>query len=311
MIQKMKRVYPEYYPVFQCLADRCVHNCCIGWEVDIDYSSMRRYQRMQGPMGERLRASIDPNGIYGIFRMTEDGRCPLLNARGLCDLITEKGEKALCQICRDHPRFRFRLSDREEIGLGLCCEAACRLILDWKTPVKLHMTDDGRSKAVLRYHEQEAVRLRDDMIAMAQDRSMPVAERMKRILRKRMIALPNRTRRKWFDLYLSLERMDDAWTVWLRQAKARETSPLLDEIQLEQLLVYFLYRHVLERTRTEGRLYSAVAFSVLSVQMITAICRNPEDIYEVSRLYSEEVEYSDENMEALLDDLECNMEVRP
>ena len=29
-------VYPDYYPEFRCSASACKHNCCIGWEIDID-----------------------------------------------------------------------------------------------------------------------------------------------------------------------------------------------------------------------------------------------------------------------------------
>ena len=27
---------PSYYKKFKCIADKCHHNCCIGWEIDID-----------------------------------------------------------------------------------------------------------------------------------------------------------------------------------------------------------------------------------------------------------------------------------
>ena len=32
----MKLYAPEYYKQFQCIADKCTHSCCIGWEIDID-----------------------------------------------------------------------------------------------------------------------------------------------------------------------------------------------------------------------------------------------------------------------------------
>ena len=32
----MKRYAPAYYPRFACLADRCRHSCCIGWEIEVD-----------------------------------------------------------------------------------------------------------------------------------------------------------------------------------------------------------------------------------------------------------------------------------
>ena len=32
----MKVVVPNYYNQFKCIAEKCHHNCCIGWEIDID-----------------------------------------------------------------------------------------------------------------------------------------------------------------------------------------------------------------------------------------------------------------------------------
>ena len=31
---------PNYYDKFKCIADRCKHSCCIGWEIDIDDDTM-------------------------------------------------------------------------------------------------------------------------------------------------------------------------------------------------------------------------------------------------------------------------------
>lgn len=93
----MKRVVPDYYADFACIAGACRHTCCVGWEIDIDPDSLRRYQAMPGEMGERLRSHIDIEETPH-FRLTADERCPLLNTNGLCDLITAAGQDALCQI---------------------------------------------------------------------------------------------------------------------------------------------------------------------------------------------------------------------
>ena len=119
---------PDYYPAFRCIAERCRQTCCAGWEIDIDGESLARYDRLPGDFGDRVRRCIDREGTPH-FILTEDERCPLLNGDNLCDLILREGEGALCQICADHPRFRNFFSDRVEMGLGLVCEEAARLIL--------------------------------------------------------------------------------------------------------------------------------------------------------------------------------------
>ena len=149
---------PEYYPRFRCAASACPHTCCAGWEIDIDPESLSRYQRMTGAFGDRVKRSISLDGTPH-FILTEQERCPLLNRDNLCDLILQEGEGALCQICRDHPRFRNYFSDRVEMGLGLVCGEAARLILSWPAPLRLirlagggdgEPTDDERDLFALR-----------------------------------------------------------------------------------------------------------------------------------------------------------------
>jgi len=131
---------PDYYPAFHCIASGCGHTCCAGWEIDIDAESLSRYERMVGAFGERVRQSIrredTPHFILG-----ENERCPLLNSANLCELILHEGEGALCQICRDHPRFRNYFTCRVEMGLGLVCEEAARIILSWPHPLRLIRID--------------------------------------------------------------------------------------------------------------------------------------------------------------------------
>ena len=38
----MIRVVPDFYPEFACIASRCGHSCCVGWEVDVDEDSLER-----------------------------------------------------------------------------------------------------------------------------------------------------------------------------------------------------------------------------------------------------------------------------
>ena len=125
----MQNAYPDYYPLFHCIADRCRHNCCIGWEIDVDGDSLAAYDQIGGEMGERLHKCIDRSGEMPHFLLGEQERCPFLNGKNLCDLILYGGGGMLCQICTDHPRYYEWFSDGREDGLGLCCEAAAELIL--------------------------------------------------------------------------------------------------------------------------------------------------------------------------------------
>ena len=117
----MRLVVPSYYDRFHCIGSACRHNCCIGWEIDIDDTTAEAYQHIDGALGCRLQQHIANTDNVPHFILGTDERCPFLNLDNLCDIILELGEEALCDICTDHPRFRNVLPDRTEMGIGLCC----------------------------------------------------------------------------------------------------------------------------------------------------------------------------------------------
>ena len=311
----MKWIAPSYYPTFHCIADQCVHNCCIGWEIDIDTEKLAYYETVEGKLGERLCCGIETKGETPHFRLGEGERCPFLNQSGLCDLILELGEESLCQVCRDHPRFRSFFSDRTEIGVGLCCEAACDLILSWQAKVILLQLEEDGEREELEPPDASLLAWREELFAAAQDRSRPTAERAATILEMAEITLPKKSRAEWAEVYLGLERLEETWTTRLKvwQETDLTEAPTLDtpewEVAWEQLLVYFLYRHLtgaLEDGEYEGR----AAFAVLSFMVIRQLCQaegvqkgriSLQEGKEIVRAYSAEIEYSDENVEALLD----------
>lgn len=114
----MKLIAPEYYTKFHCIADKCRHSCCVGWGIAIDPDKLVYYRSIEGEFGARLQKGIAEADDAAQFILDDEERCPFLNRTGLCDMITALGEDALCQICRDHPRFRNFYADRTEIGWG-------------------------------------------------------------------------------------------------------------------------------------------------------------------------------------------------
>lgn len=119
---------PDFYDSFHCIAGKCTDTCCVGWEIDIDDSSAKRYAKVKGEFGEKLRKNIED----GHFKLLAGDRCPFLRQDGLCDMICNLGEESLCDICREHPRFVEVYGDIMEHGIGLCCEEGVRLLLECK-----------------------------------------------------------------------------------------------------------------------------------------------------------------------------------
>ena len=304
----MKLIAPDYYEKFVCIADRCKHSCCIGWEIDIDEDTLRDYQSVEGAFGERLRAGIEIKDGCACFRLGEDERCPFLNETGLCDIILNLGEERLSQICTDHPRFCNFWSDRTEIGLGLCCEEAGRLILSNKEKTKLVVLQDDGDYGDLTEEEEALLCERERMFSIVQDRGMSVSSRIRALCEEFHIGIPQKSPDEWIDIFLSLEIMDDAWKALLCEVKENGIpQEERDDFETawEQLLWYFIYRHVSD---PEQDIRKKLFFSVLGVSFIRGlfayICKRDgkadlNSLVELCRLYSSEIEYSEENTEIL------------
>lgn len=309
----MKLVAPDYYTDFKCIADKCRHSCCVGWEIDIDEKSYERFMKMPGDFGERVRKSITMGEEGPYFHMTNDGKCPFLNEKGLCDMIIAEGEESLCQICADHPRYRNFWSDREEIGLGMCCEAAAMLILGRKEPVKDVILEDDGGNEELSEEEAEILEYRNLLIEMAQDRTKPVKERVNDMLYELGMS-ENIAYARWAEFLMGLERLDDAWADRLETLfDEYDGASGLDDFEtaFEQLLTYLIRRHVPESACDCDvevcALYVILMWSVMRRMCEVFACEYGKitlpDIAEIARLYSGEIEYSDENIGAVMNEI--------
>ena len=296
----MITVYPDYYPSFQCIADRCRHSCCIGWEIDIDPRSLRRFLSLPGELGDCLRANIAKDNDSAHFILQEDERCPFLENNGLCRLIREKGDRYLCRICSDHPRYYHFRSNGIEKGLGLCCEAVCDLVLNQREPVRLIVLDDGRRKIPPRKWEQQYDVLLNELVMIAQNRKKTISDRMECILSAVGIENVNLNPSHWFDKFKKLEHMDKDWENLLDNASYKDNPLAFSSTMIEQLLVYFLYRHLFVGCQSQSVPFY-IGLAVLSVRMIMAIAGNKRGLLcETARRYSVEIEYSDENIDQII-----------
>ena len=308
----MKLIAPSYYASFRCIADKCRHSCCVGWEIDVDEDSLAYYQQVEGPMGARLKASIDLDGDTPHFRLGENERCPFLNQSGLCDLIIHLGEESLCQICADHPRFRSFFTDRTEIGLGLCCEAAAKLILTQEEKVTLVTLEDDGENEPLPEEDALVIAQRDALTAIAQKRSLSMEERVAQLEDICGGSFPAEDMPRWAQFLLGLERLDEAWTAQLQLLEAgdlpeEKLSPAW-AVHFEQLLVYLLYRHM-PGALDDGDVQGRLMLCILGWKIIRRLFhlqkeQSIDTLVELCRLFSSEIEYSDDNVSALLDVLD-------
>ena len=303
--ENMIYAYPEYYDEFKCIAGECRHSCCIGWEIDIDEETAEKYRRVEGELGARMVSCIDWQAAPPHFILGEGERCPFLNGDNLCDIILRLGEESISRICTDHPRFRTFLSQRGETGLGLCCEEAARIILSREVPFEVLEEGEGEYDA----DEDTLMDIREAAFDIVNGADT-VTEAMERLLELCGAEMPDRTLADWARFYLELERLDGAWTTCLEQLAEADIDEeaLLSFMEshgreCRNLLNYFLFRHFFIAL-DDGDIASKAAFAVLSTRMIMALGLSlGGEIAEWARMYSSEIEYSDENLDAVFDEL--------
>lgn len=289
----MQTIIPDYYSDFKCIADKCRHNCCIGWEIEIDNDTLEKYKSIDGDFGIRLKSNIEFNESPH-FKLDREERCPFLNSSGLCDIIANFGEGMLCQICADHPRFRNFYDGFAEIGLGLCCEAAGEKILAKKEKTTLNLTPEALKIPLVNFREK--------LFSALQDRKTPLEVRIDNILGMVDAKLPENI--DWYAEFNKLEKLDDAWDEYLLRIKDGIERCVKDhslDVPYEQLLVYLIYRHFLD-CQYDEMVSERVLFAVLIYKVIKAmnVSNTLEELIEIARLYSCEIEYSDENINKLL-----------
>lgn len=179
----MKQIYPHYYNDFKCIASECRDNCCIGWEIDIDEKTLEKYKSKSGEFGKRLDENISLSDTPH-FILTERDRCPFLNDKNLCDIYINMGEESLCEICTQHPRFHEWFGEVKESGLGLCCEAAARLILSDEEPVRF--CESEIDEEADEFEEKELfdalTAVRELMLDILQNRKFSVGVRLAAVL---------------------------------------------------------------------------------------------------------------------------------
>ena len=264
-------IKPDFFDTFRCIASACEHTCCAGWEIDVDEDTAAFYETLSGEDGAFVRARL--TACEDGYRLCEEGeRCGFLREDGLCELILRLGDGALCEICREHPRFYTGDGGVTLAGQGLVCEEAARLWLA-KMP-EFVAEDDGEAVEEWAAEELSALMeaLRDPAAILPEE-------------------IPQEEYHRLRTLYASLEAMDPAYP-----ARYAEMPPRLSDPRLAGLAAYFLFRYWFE---LGGE--TAAMFAAASCVMIAAL---GGELCDAARLYSGEVEYDTDNVARVCDFLE-------
>ncbi len=303
----MKWIVPDFYRDFRCIGGKCIDNCCIGWEIDIDEDTAEHYKTVTSELGKRLKNCISweetPHFILG-----KDERCPFLNPQNLCDIQGALGEQSLCEICREHPRFHEWFGAFRESGIGLCCPEAARLLLKEETPMRFVELDDGMPEEDFEdeYALSFVLEARQTLYSILQDRSVPFPARLTRFYNTacsfqaeldgalpdtEMLSLP--TDEMLLDYAKSLEPINNDWTELLIKAEQAEcTSPSLPDWVQEKAAMYLSFRW-LGKAVYDYDLFGKAEFIVRFMGLLNLLIQQNcvANAEEGLRILSKEMEY--------------------
>ncbi|MBO7344656.1 MAG: flagellin lysine-N-methylase [Clostridia bacterium] len=302
----MKQYVLSYYPEFKCIADKCKHTCCAGWEMLIDKDSLNNYLNDHSPFSQTLKRGV--NFKKSKFKTDKLKRCAFLNQNGLCDIITNFGEESLCQVCRDHPRFRSFFSHQTETGLGFSCEQATKIILSYQNKMELLPIDDDGGNEKPTFLEQCLLEFRTSALKIVQDRNLSIDDRIKSLLSLCNANICEKDFSKILKCFFNLERLDKGWTIRLKALKKSDftlKNPTILSLYFEQFFVNSIYRHLPDADDVMSARERTIAI-ICTWLIIKSIFENEYTnkdefilICDIVRAYSAEVEYSQKNLNKL------------
>ncbi len=130
---------PSYYDNFKCIGSKCPNSCCIGWSIDLDLETFRKYKELKDPEFEK-NISLNPfcsNDKFGTIKVDKDKRCSFLDNDNLCNIQKHHTKDLLAPICASFPRKRIEFGKKEISSCLLSCPEISRMIFDDKEPLRI------------------------------------------------------------------------------------------------------------------------------------------------------------------------------
>ncbi len=310
---------PCYYDKFTCTADKCSDNCCIGWEICIDKHTADFYRCVSGYFGKRLKESIQSGDEPSFILKGE--RCPFLNKSNLCDIIINLGENALCQICRDHPRWFEWYGNEKEGGIGLSCEEGARLILteedfaDYFESETDEEPDEDFDEDAYRF----LLSVRENVFDILCEDELCFTDKANSILElcaeaearlnggEKLSPVPfdfNTELPHALSVLEKTEHIDEKWTSAFKKLKGISLTPELiadNEKYFIRLFAYFVWRYfltsVFDYCVTEKIRFALFSVTVMSALYCSCEEKNFDSLLKSAVLYSKQMEYSSENLD--------------
>ncbi len=325
----MIRRYLDGYKTFKCIADKCPATCCSGWLIVIDEDSLSKYRE-----DDFIRNRVDFS--EECFKQAANKDCAFLRPDGLCEMICEKDETALCDTCRLYPRHIEEFFGVREYSLSVSCPVVSEALLKRKQLFSFSEETDEEQDRPEEFSDfdpgmyQALLECRKEVFAIIASKERSFVEKCGDILRLMRDAQdsmdgldpgPNTEidmmSRNYLRLLYELEPLDDDFR---RICEAAERAIFIEKIvdmeafhnahpdwqlKCENILYYFAFTYMCGAVYDEY-IYSMAAQAVYGACMVKmlwayAFYEKGEALTiaeqaEILHKYSRELEHSTENM---------------
>ncbi len=127
---------------FQCIADACPNTCCVGWVISIDEETHQKMVENEDRLGVAADDWLEKKEKGSLVKM-DNGRCPMLNEKNLCNVVLILGPEYLSNTCTCYPRVMSQYGSVIEGHFKVSCPEIIRELME-KTNVQFELNEDER-----------------------------------------------------------------------------------------------------------------------------------------------------------------------
>lgn len=145
---KLEHIYNK----FKCTANNCKLTCCTGWNISVDEATYKKWEAEE--LQYILQQVKKKKTGYYIKKRTEK-TCPLLDDKGLCKVVKDKGEEYLSLTCHEFPRIHNFFEGKNEYSLSCTCPEVVNLISEAENKLELELKNNIRDKIIYSFQKSQ------------------------------------------------------------------------------------------------------------------------------------------------------------